>query len=104
MATPILFALSRLLPSALLRPMKTLTAIATPVAPVDEWATVTVSIKPGKRGRVSFQATEWFAICLYCVELPSDTPVRVIEINNTTLIVEPLPLVMPGSLASLHVA
>lgn len=104
MPTPILSALSRFLPSDVLKPMKTSTAIATPVSLVEEWATVTVSIKPGKRGRVSFQATEWFAICLYYVELPSDTPVRVVEINNTTLIVEPLPLVMPSSWVALNVA
>lgn len=57
---------------------------------MDKLGTVAEIIQPGKRGRVSFQATTWFAVCAYHVVLPPKTPVRVIEHHDSTLIVEPV--------------
>jgi membrane protein implicated in regulation of membrane protease activity len=54
---------------------------------------VTEIIRPGKRGRVAFQATTWFAFCYYQVVLMPGMSVCVVDqYNATTLIVEPVPL------------
>jgi membrane protein implicated in regulation of membrane protease activity len=57
---------------------------------IDKLGTVAEIIQPGKRGRVSFQATTWFAVCPYDVVLMPNTRVRVIEHHDSTLIVEPV--------------
>lgn len=57
---------------------------------MDKLGTVAEIIQPGKRGRVSFQATTWFAVCPYDVVIPPNTRVRVIEHHDSTLIVEPV--------------
>jgi membrane protein implicated in regulation of membrane protease activity len=57
---------------------------------IDKLGTVAETIQPGKRGRVSFQATTWFAVCPYDVVLMQNTRVRVIEHHDSTLIVEPV--------------
>jgi membrane protein implicated in regulation of membrane protease activity len=57
---------------------------------MDKLGTVAETIEPGKRGRVSFQATTWFAVCPYDVVLMPNTRVRVIEHHDSTLIVEPV--------------
>jgi membrane protein implicated in regulation of membrane protease activity len=57
---------------------------------IDKLGTVAETIQPGKRGRVSFQATTWFAVCPYDVVLMRNTRVRVIEHHDSTLIVEPV--------------
>ncbi len=55
--------------------------------------TVTEIIRPGKRGRVAFQSTTWFAFCQYQVVLMPGMPVCVVDqYNATTLLVEPVPL------------
>lgn len=58
---------------------------------MDKLAKVAETIYPGQRGRVSFQATTWFAVCPYDVVLMPNTPVRVIgDRDSTILIVEPI--------------
>ncbi|NJL50156.1 MAG: hypothetical protein HC929_25675 [Leptolyngbyaceae cyanobacterium SM2_5_2] len=53
--------------------------------------TVTETIRPGRRGRVAFQATTWFAFCQYQVVLMPGMPVYVVDLYNaTTLIVKPV--------------
>lgn len=58
---------------------------------MDKIAKVAETIHPGQRGRVSFQATTWFAVCPYDIVLMPNTPVRVIgDRDSTILIVEPI--------------
>jgi membrane protein implicated in regulation of membrane protease activity len=57
---------------------------------MDKQGTITEIIQPGQRGRVSFQATTWFAVCPHDIVLLPNTPVRVIEHHDCTLIVEPV--------------
>jgi membrane protein implicated in regulation of membrane protease activity len=59
---------------------------------MDKLGTIAETIHPGQRGRVSFQATTWFAVCPYDVVLMPNTRVRVIEHHDSTLIVEPVSL------------
>jgi membrane protein implicated in regulation of membrane protease activity len=72
---------------------------------LNERAIVTEIIQPGERGRVSFQATTWFAFCPYYVVLLPDTPVQVVEQHNaTTLVVAPILFVVPHTSPSIDAA
>ena len=48
-------------------------------------------VGPYQQGRVYFRGTSWPACCKECVTLKPGDTVQVIDINNITLIVEPLP-------------
>ena len=72
---------------------------------LQEKAIVTKIIAPGEKGRISFQATEWFAVCPDDIVLPPGTSVRVIGSSDaTTLIIEPLPSVVSCSVPLLEPA
>jgi membrane protein implicated in regulation of membrane protease activity len=60
------------------------------MAALESIADVTETIAPDRRGRVYYQASWWFAVCLEPIEIPAGKRVRVIERDNITLIVEPL--------------
>ncbi|MCD8487770.1 MULTISPECIES: NfeD family protein [Cyanophyceae] len=60
----------------------------------DEWdreAIVDEEIPPRRPGRAQFRGSYWMARCQQPILLKPGTLVRVIEIRNTTLIVEPVP-------------
>ncbi|MEC4983585.1 MAG: NfeD family protein [Oscillatoria sp. PMC 1068.18] len=53
-------------------------------------ATVTENIEPGKKGRVRFRASYWYAVCEEKITLSAGTLVQVRGNENITLIVEPI--------------
>jgi membrane protein implicated in regulation of membrane protease activity len=60
------------------------------MAALESIADVTETISPNQRGRVHYQGSWWFAVCLEPIEILPGKRVRVIERDNITLIVEPL--------------
>ncbi len=72
---------------------------------LEQEAIVTTVIRPGKRGRVRFQATIWFAVCPYSTILLPETAVLVLGRHSaTTLIVQPLPSTPAQFLRSIDAA
>lgn len=70
---------------------------------LEQQATVIETVYLGQRGRVSYQATTWFAICVHPTVLLPNAPVRVVGFYNaTTLIVEPIGAVAAQFLPSTH--
>ncbi|NDJ18678.1 NfeD family protein [Myxacorys almedinensis] len=59
--------------------------------------TVSETIHPEQGGRVEYRATWWNAVCPHNVVLPPGTRVRVLEMVNITLVVEPI---LPDNSAS----
>ncbi|KAM3113253.1 NfeD family protein [Phormidesmis sp. 146-33] len=57
---------------------------------LEEQGIVTETIYPNQLGRVSYQASWWFAACPHNVVLLPGTPIRVLDRINIILIVEPL--------------
>lgn len=55
-------------------------------------AVVANEVLPGKRGRVKYQATYWFAITpmALSIQLKAGDKVRVLERRGNTLVVEPV--------------
>ena len=62
-----------------------------PPDPMRRQAVVSAAILPGKRGRVKYQATYWFAITPTSmpIGLKPGEKVRVIERRGNTLVVQP---------------
>lgn len=52
-------------------------------------AVVDETIQPGRAGRVRFQGSWWFARCGKAITLPPGEVVRVLELCDLTLLVEP---------------
>ncbi|NJO41058.1 MAG: hypothetical protein HC865_10485 [Cyanobacteria bacterium RU_5_0] len=56
-----------------------------------QWrAIVTDTIHPQRTGRVKFQGTWWNALCKRDVVLPANTLVDVVDLDGSTLIVQPI--------------
>lgn len=62
-------------------------------------------IQPGRRGRVQFRASLWFAVCPYQIILLPETAVLVVGYYTaTTLVVEPLSSTSSQFLPTVQVA
>lgn len=55
-------------------------------------STVAESTYPNKRGRINYQGSWWFALCIDNVVTPVGSTVQVTGFKNITCIVKPLPV------------
>lgn len=72
-------------------------AIESQVLAIQDVGVVTEIIQPGAIGRVEYRSSWWDAVCLKPMVLPVGTRIRVVEIVNITLVVEPIALQFPES-------
>lgn len=74
-----------------------MSAIESQVLAIQDGGVVTEAIHPGAIGRVEYRSTWWNAVCLKPVVLPVGTRIRVVNIVNITLVVEPIALQLSES-------